>query len=126
GLRLHAQMAYLHATQPGAVSGQIKEVRRPKWSGAVVADGERGRLSYGVSLAYTGTRRDTDFDQFPAATVRLGAYWLAGARVGYRIAPGVEAFVRVANAFDRDYRDVIGYRPSGRSVDGGFRLAVGR
>ena len=41
----------------------------------------RGRITYGASLAYTGARIDTDFDPFPAVRVRLGAYWLAGARL---------------------------------------------
>ncbi|MEO7786614.1 MAG: TonB-dependent receptor, partial [Sphingomicrobium sp.] len=125
-LRLHAQAAYLHATEPSVAVGQLREVRRPKWSGAIVADGEQGKLSYGASLAYSGARTDVDFDKFPAATVRLGGYVLASARVGYRVAPGVELFGRVANAFDSDYRDLVGYRPSGRSVDGGIRLAFGR
>ena len=130
-LRIHAQGAYLHATEPNDLGQHIKEVRRPKWSGALVADGSRGRFSYGASLAYSGARTDVDFDQFDPATnsskvVRLSGYVLAGARLGYRVSPGVELFGRVANAFDRDYRDVVGYRPSGRSVNGGIRLAVGR
>ena len=125
-LRFRARGATLDASQPAVASGQVKEVRRPKWSGAVVVDGEQGRFSYGASLAYTGARTDVDFDQFPAATVRLGGYALASARVGYRVTPEVELFARVANAFDKDYRDVVGYRPSGRSVNGGIRLAIGR
>ena len=124
-LRIRAQGAWLDATQPAVTIGQVKEVRRPKWSGAVSVDGERGRFSYGASVAYTGGHSDTDFDQFPAATVRLAGYALANARIGYRISPQVELFGRVANAFDRNYRDVVGYRPSGRSVDGGIRLALG-
>jgi vitamin B12 transporter len=130
-LRLHAQGAYLHATEPNDLGQQIKEVRRPKWSGALVADGAQGKLSYGVSLAYNGARTDVDFDQYDPLTnsskvVRLSGYVLASARLSYRVSPGVELFGRVANAFNRDYRDVVGYRPSGRSVDGGIRLAVGR
>ena len=79
-----------------------------------------------VSIALVGARSDVDFDQYPAATVRLGSYALASARVGWTVAPHVELFGRVANAFDRHYLDVVGYRPSGRSIDGGLRLAVGR
>ena len=124
-LRLRFQGAYLNATQPDVTGTQIKEVRRPKWSGSISVDGERGRISYGASIAHTGAHSDTDFDQFPAATLRLASYALANARIGYRIAPQGELFGRVANAFDRDYRDVIGYRPSGRSVDGGIRFALG-
>jgi vitamin B12 transporter len=125
-LRLRAQGAYLEATQPNVAALQVKEVRRPKWSGAVSADGEAGRLTYGASLALVGARSDVDFDQFPAATVRLGGYALASARLGWRISPQVELFGRVANAFDRRYADVVGYRPSGRSINGGLRLGLGR
>ncbi|MEO6247609.1 MAG: TonB-dependent receptor [Sphingomicrobium sp.] len=130
-LRIHAQGAYLRATEPDNLGLQIREVRRPKWSGALVADGAQGRFNYAASLAFTGARSDVDFDQFDPTTssykvVRLGGYVLASARIGYQVAPGIEFFGRVANAFDRDYRDVVGYRPSGRSVSGGIRLAVGR
>ncbi len=124
-LRLRAQGAYLDATQPNVAALQVKEVRRPKWSGAVSADGEAGRLTYGASLALVGARSDVDFDQFPAATVRLRGYALASARLGWRISHRIELFGRVANAFDRRYADVVGYRPSGRSINGGLRVALG-
>jgi vitamin B12 transporter len=124
-LRIHAQGAYLHATEPNDLGQQIKEVRRPKWSGALVADGAQGKLSYGASLAYTGAHSDTDFDNYPYPRVRLGGYVLAAARIGYRVSRHAELFGRVANAFDRHYQDVLGYRPSGRSVNGGIRLALG-
>ena len=124
-LRLHAQGAYLHATEPNGLGQQIKEVRRPKWSGALLADGEQGKLSYGASLAYTGAHSDTDFDNYPYPRVLLGGYVLAAARIGYRVSPHAELFARVANAFDRHYQDVLGYRPSGRSINGGIRLALG-
>ena len=103
---------------------QLKETRRPRWSGALVADGETGRFSYGASMAYAGPRSDFDFDQY--ATVRLGGYALASARIGWKLDGRTELFARVANAFDRHYQDVVGYRPSGRSVNGGVRIAVGR
>ncbi len=126
-LKIQVQGAYLEATQPGTSAGaQVKEVRRPKWSGAIVADGASGRFSYGASIAYSGARADVDFDQFPAATVRLGGYALASARIGWKVDGRTELFARVANAFDRHYQDVVGYRPSGRSVNGGVRIAVGR
>ena len=123
-LRLRAQGAFLHATEPMTATTQIKETRRPRWSGALVADGETGRFSYGASMAYAGPRSDFDFDQY--ATVRLGGYALASARIGWKLDGRTELFARVANAFDRHYQDVVGYRPSGRSVNGGVRIAVGR
>ena len=124
-LRIRAQGTYVHATEPNVFGQQIKEVRRPKWSGALVADGEQGKLSYGASFAYSGAHSDTDFDNYPYPRVLLGGYVLASARVGYSVSPHAELFARVANAFDRHYQDVLGYRPSGRSVNGGIRLALG-
>ena len=125
-LRLTANYAYLKATQPddlGFGHGRLKEARRPKHSGSVAADGVVGRLTYGLSLAYTGAHLDTDFETFPFRRVRLDAYWLAGARVAYRVGPGVELFARAANAFDERYQDALGYRTEGRSIYAGIRLA---
>jgi vitamin B12 transporter len=69
-----------------------------------------------------GARRDTNFDVFPAQAVSLKSYWLAGARVGYSIRPGVELFARGSNLFDAGYQDVFGYRTEGRAVYAGIRL----
>ncbi len=122
--RLTATYALLMASEPGSVAGsQVREVRRPRHSGSVALDGGRGRLGYGASIAYTGARTDMDFDLFPARTVRLGAYWLAGARVAYAVSPGFELTARLSNAFGANYRDVVGYRTEGRSANVGIRLA---
>ena len=123
-LRLSANYAYLHATQPGAVSaGQVREIRRPKHSGSITLDGSSGRLGYGAAIAYTGSRSDTDFDLYPARTVSLRPYWLAEARLSYRVSRHVEIFARTANALNARYQDAFGYRTEGRSVYAGLRLA---
>jgi vitamin B12 transporter len=125
-LRVSANYAYLDATEPGATpSIQLREVRRPKHSGAVAADGRSGRLTYGASLAYVGARSDTNFDVFPAQAVRLRAYWLAGGRLGWSLRPGVELFARASNLFDARYQDVFGYRTEGRALYAGIRLGGG-
>lgn len=126
-LNLTGTYAYLDASQPGTTAGrQVREVRRPKHSGSVAVDGVHQRLTYGASIAYTGERQDTDFDSFPARPVRLDPYWLAGARIGYRVSPQVELFARMTNAFDDGHQDVFGYRTEGRSIYAGLRLAPGR
>ena len=124
--RLRANYALLSATQPDSItSGQVKEVRRPKHSGSITMDGVSGPFSYGMSIAYTGSRSDTDFDTFPARPVTLHAYWLANARVAYRVSKAVELFVRTNNTFDAHYQDAFGYLTEGRSVYAGIRLAGG-
>ena len=126
-LRLTATYAYLDASEPRGPAGtQIKEQRRPKHSGSVAFDGVSGHFSYGASIAYTGTRIDTDFDLYPAPRVRLAPYWLASGQVAYRIAPRLDATLRVANGFNAHYQDVVGYRTEGRSIHVGVRFAAGR
>lgn len=124
-IRLTATYAWLDASEPDVSGGQVKEVRRPKHSGSVAIDGVEGQLTYGAAIAYTGGRDDINFDVFPSEDVRLGAYWLASARVAYRFTDELEAHVRVANAFDADYQDAVGYRTEGRSIHAGIRVALG-
>ena len=123
-LRLTANYAYLKASEPGAMPHlYIKEARRPKHSGSIAADGQVGRVSYGLSLAYTGDRIDTDFDTFPARRVTLDNYWLAGARVAYDVRPGIQIFARSANGLNARYQDAVGYRTEPRSIYAGIRIA---
>lgn len=126
-VRLTAHYAWLDAKQGDVATASLsREVRRPRHSGSIAIDGQKGPLSYGASIAYSGARFDTDFDQFPAARVRLDPYWQAGARVAYRVHQGVEVFGRIANAFDADTQEVVGYRTEGRSAYAGVRVALGR
>ena len=81
------------------------------------------RLVYGASLAYVGARPDTNFDVFPSQNVRLGAYWLADARLAYQLRSGIELFARGSNLLDQEYQDVFGYRTEGRGLYLGVRLA---
>jgi len=126
-LRVSATYANLDASEPrGPAAAQVREQRRPKHSGSVALDGTSGRLSYGAAVAYSGAHLDTNFDLFPAQRVRLSAYWLASARFAWRVAEPVELHLRIANAFNDRYQDVVGYRTEGRSVHAGVRIAVGR
>lgn len=122
-IRLGANYSHLRASEPGSVPNtELREVRRPRHSGAVFMDGKLGRIVYGVSLAYTGARFDNDFDVFPARRVRLEPYWLAGARIAYELRPGLELFARGSNLLDANYQDVFGYRTEGRALFAGIRL----
>ena len=122
-LRLSANYAYLRATQPDALGDQqLNELRRPKHSGSIAADGAIGRWSYGASLAYVGPHFDRQ-EVAPFAVVRLGSYWLAGARVAYAVRPGLELFARGSNLLDQAYQDSAGYRTEGRGLFVGIKLA---
>jgi vitamin B12 transporter len=124
-LRLSATYAWLKASEPSAAGAMVKEQRRPGHSGSVALDGVSGRLNYGASLAYVGPHIDTDFDRFPAQRLKLSGYVLAGGQLAYRLSGALQATLRVANAFDDRYLDVVGYRTEGRSIHAGIRVAVG-
>ena len=124
-LRLTVNYAWLDASEPDVGDAQTKEQRRPKHSGSIAVDGGIGRFSYGAAIAYTGERTDTNFDVISMPLVRLDPYWLASARIAYRIIEPLEVHVRVANVFDEDYQDVFGYRTEGRSIHAGLRVALG-
>jgi vitamin B12 transporter len=124
-LRLTLGYAWLDASEPDVGGAQLKEPRRPKHSGSMALDGTQGRLTYGAAVAYSAERTDTNFDVFPSLLVRLDPYWLASARIAYRLTGELEAHLRIANAFDDDYQDAVGYRSEGRSVHAGLRVALG-
>lgn len=122
-LRLSANYAYLHASEPDSSSDQqTPELRRPKHSGAIAADGAIGRVTYGASLAFVGARLDRS-DNYPFGIVRLHSYWLAGAQAGYSIRPGVQLFARATNLLNSHYEDSAGYRTEGRGLFAGVRLS---
>ena len=122
-LRLSANYSFVHATQPDAdTQKQVSELRRPKHSGSVAADGFIGRWSYGASIAYVGSLLDTS-DNFPFGAVQLHSYWLADARVAYALGKGIELFARGSNLFDAKYESSAGYRTEGLGVFAGVRLA---
>ena len=122
-LRLSANYSFLHATEPSAAAfTQVRELRRPKHSGSISLDGTEGRFTYGASLAYVGAHLDQR-DAFPFDRVTLGSYWLAGARVGFAVRPGIELFARAANALNQHYEDVFGYRTEPRAIYAGLRLS---
>ena len=103
------------------------KLRRPKHSGSDRARWQAGRLTYGaLGRLHRRALRHELRRPSRSRRVKLGAYWLAGARVAYDVADGVQLFARAANAFDARYQDVLGYRTEGRSVYAGIRLAARR
>ena len=125
-LNLSANYTWLDADeQRSAGAALVREVRRPRSSANLTGHGTMGRFRWGASLAYVGARTDTDFDLFPARTVRLDDYALASVNLAYRIRGSIEIYARGENLFDADYQDVVGYNTAGRTVYAGLRVAFG-
>jgi len=122
-LNLGTNYTYLDASEPDPSGLRLsEELRRPRHSGSIRADGQIGRFTYGASLAYVGRHRDRR-DNFPYDLVILDSYWLAGAEVAYQIAPSIDLTLRGANLLDQKYQDSFGYRTEGRGIFAGIRLA---
>ena len=122
-LRVTASYAYLKATQPGSDSdSRLEELRRPKHSGAIAADGALGRWSLGASLAFSGSRLDRE-EIFPFGLVSLRSYWLASARLAYNLSPALQVHARASNLFGARHEESAGYRTEGRGLFVGIRLA---
>ncbi len=123
---LSANYTWLDADQQVAAGGpRTREIRRPRNGFNLAAYGEAGRLRWGATLAYVGSRQDEDFDLFPAPTVTLRPYTLASANLGWRVLPQLELYARAENAFDAHYEDVVGYHTPGRTLYAGLRVAFG-
>jgi vitamin B12 transporter len=126
-VRLAINYTFLDAEERRAEGDLVvREVRRPRHSANLIADGKLGRVRFGAALSYVGKRRDTDFDSFPAQVVTLGDYVLGSLKLGYELSEQLEAYARVENAFNADYQDVIGYNTAGRTAYAGIRVRLGR
>jgi len=104
-------------------------IRRPTHSGNVlVAYGRPASASFGASVSFVGKRADIDFAQFPSPRVILPAYMKLDLSTelpltGLRRA-GVGLSLRVENALDKRYEDVLHYAAPGRTILVGARATT--
>jgi vitamin B12 transporter len=110
-----ASYSYLDANQPNSTNTSLAtELRRARHQGALTATSSLGidKLSVYAKLAYTGTRFDTFFPPFPepSQTLALSAYTLATFNVQYQLTDALSVALKVNNAFNADFEDIIGYQ----------------
>nr|WP_136250455.1 TonB-dependent receptor [Ningiella ruwaisensis] len=111
--------AYLDATEQNAEGQASTELRRARHSGSMW-------LSYNITAThqiylqadYTGERKDRFFPPFPQAAqiINLDNYWLLSAN--YRYKPNMQwtFSLRVSNALDTEYEDVVGFSGESRRI----------
>lgn len=109
---LTASYSYLDAEQTDS-GVTTTELRRARHQGSLTFTSDFGtdNFSFYTKLAYTGSRNDTFFPPFPepSQTLALAAYTLATVNLGYQIDQQWQVSLRVDNAFDTDYEDIVGY-----------------
>ena len=104
-------------------------IRRPSHSGNVLVSYARpSSASFGVAVSFVGERADLDFAQFPSPRVTLPSYTkldlsadvpLTAIRRG-----GLKLSLRLENALDKHYEDVLHFAAPGRTVLIGARAAT--
>ena len=114
-IAVRATYSYLDAKE-----SNVNELRRAKHTGSLTVSGDLPvqDLSAYLKLAYTGERYDTFYPPYPAnpETLELDGYTLVSLNVGYAITAKWQANLRVDNAFDKNYEDIIGYAGEKRRV----------
>jgi vitamin B12 transporter len=106
-----------------------REIRRAPDTGRLDAtlafDGGRGSVT--VAAAYNGRMHDLAFGlpTFESVRVVLDDYWLATIAARYKVAPGMEVFGRVENAFDTSYQEVYGFETAGIAAFAGVKFTFG-
>lgn len=112
---VRATYSYLDAKEPGQA-----ELRRAAHQASLVVSAQLPLpgLSAYTKIAYTGTRQDIYFPPFPAMSevVNLSPYTLVSVNVGYQLSPAWKLALRVDNAFDEDYQDIVGYSENERRL----------
>jgi vitamin B12 transporter len=99
-------------------------IRRPSHTiSASIAQAFGNGGSVNLTVARVGERGDRDFTQYPTAPVTLPAYTrvdlAAVVPTGLR---GLAAVLRIDNALDARYEDIIKFQAPGRAVFAGVRL----
>jgi len=124
GLSLGAAYTYLDAKKPD----DSEAIRRPPHSGRIdvnYAFLNKGNVNFAV--AYTRQQDDFAFRELPffataQERVTLDSFWLATIAANYRVAPGVEVFGRVENAFNDRHQEIYGYDSAPIAAYAGVRL----
>ena len=124
GLSLGAAYTYLNARKPD----DSEAIRRPPHSGRIdvnYAFLNKGNVNFAV--AYTGQQDDFAFRELsPFGTaqerVTLDSFGLATVAANYRVAPGVELFGRVENAFNDHHQEIYGFESAPIAAFAGVRL----
>ena len=99
-------------------------IRRPKHSASLGASLLFGRGNVGASAHYVGDRIDLDFSDFPAARVTLPSYTRVDLSGEYRVNNALRGTVKLENALNEEYEEVLGFPTPQRVVYLGARVTV--
>ncbi|NMH60385.1 TonB-dependent receptor plug domain-containing protein [Alteromonas ponticola] len=117
-LTWRATYSYLDASQ-GADNAEQVELRRPRHSGGIsVAGALTEQLSTYVKWTYTGSQQDAYFPppMFASQSAALRPYSLLSFNINYQLTPAWATSIRVENALNQDYENIVGFAGERRSI----------
>ncbi|MGQ0560916.1 MAG: TonB-dependent receptor plug domain-containing protein [Gemmatimonadota bacterium] len=98
-------------------------LRRPRHSASAGVRADLGQNTLGVSVHYAGERADLDFSSFPANRVTLPAYTRVDVSAQRPLLRSVSVSLKIENALNEDYQEVLNFPARGRVVLLGATLA---
>lgn len=97
-------------------SSKQRLIRRPKHQFGLNASYElTKKLALNANGTYIGSREDSDFSTWPATPVETGKYFVANAKVDYKINKTWSTYFKVDNILDKKYQTTYGYATPERS-----------
>jgi vitamin B12 transporter len=78
-------------------------------------------VSFSAGLSSVGIRDDLDFSGFPATRIHLESYLLLNLALAIKTGDDTEFHIRIENALDEEYQEVLGYGVPGASAYLGFK-----
>ena len=91
-------------------------IRRPKHSASLALSRSIGRTDLSVIANYVGERTDLDFSTYPSARVTLPSYTRVDIASRQRLNSAVALSVKVENALNEKYSEVLGFPAHERVV----------
>ncbi|MGB3723029.1 MAG: TonB-dependent receptor [Pacificimonas sp.] len=126
-ITLRGSYTYLDAEEDQvAGAAPLREVRRARHAASLTAIADFDQLTLSATANYVGTRRDVDFDSFPALDVKLEDYILASVSARYALTDRIALKASVDNLFDERYQDVFAFETPGISARAGVVLTYGQ
>ena len=124
GLTATASYTYTDASEQEVAGGaRLAETRRPRHSGSLNAAyafyDDRARVF--VEALFNGEVEDRVFASTLPPRVTLGGYTLVNIGGSFKVNETVEAYGRIDNLFDRDYREVYGFNTPGLTAFAGLK-----
>ncbi|MFC6446682.1 TonB-dependent receptor plug domain-containing protein [Shinella zoogloeoides] len=124
GLTATASYTYTDASEQEVAGGaRLAETRRPRHSGSLNAAyafyDDRARVF--VEALFNGAAEDRVFASTLPPRVTLGGYTLVNVGGSFKVNETVEAYGRIDNLFDRDYREVFGFNTPGLTAFAGLK-----